>query len=80
MWTHTVSLVILISERLLKELSALQETNFLIQTEVFYASQDADVTPDDEGGYFTWNDEDFRKLLDDEEYKVLAPYFSMTGA
>jgi len=41
----------------------------------FYASQDADVTPDDEGGYFTWTDEDFRKLLDDEEYKVLAPYF-----
>ena len=41
----------------------------------FYASQDADVTPDDEGGYFTWTDEDFRKLLDDEEHKVLAPYF-----
>ena len=41
----------------------------------FYASQDADVTPDDEGGYFTWTDEDFRKLLDDEEYKVLVPYF-----
>jgi uncharacterized protein YyaL (SSP411 family) len=41
----------------------------------FYASQDADVTPDDEGGYFTWTDEDFRKLLDDEEYKVLAAYF-----
>ncbi len=41
----------------------------------FYASQDADVTPDDEGGYFTWTDEDFRKLLEDEEYKVLAAYF-----
>lgn len=41
----------------------------------FYASQDADVTPDDEGGYFTWTDEDFKKLLDNEEYKVLSPYF-----
>ena len=29
----------------------------------FYASQDADVTPDDEGGYFTWTDEDLRSAL-----------------
>lgn len=41
----------------------------------FYASQDADVTPDDEGGYFTWTDDDFRKILTEEEYKVLAPYY-----
>jgi hypothetical protein len=41
----------------------------------FYASQDADVTPDDEGGYFTWTDDDFKNLLDEEEYKVLALYF-----
>lgn len=40
----------------------------------FYASQDADITPDDEGGYFTWTDEDFRRVLDDEEYRVLSPY------
>ena len=40
----------------------------------FYASQDADVTPDDEGGYFTWTDDDFRGLLDDEEYRVMAAY------
>ena len=41
----------------------------------FYASQDADVTPDDEGGYFLWRDEDFKNLLTAEEYKVLSPYF-----
>lgn len=41
----------------------------------FYASQDADVTPDDEGGYFTWTDDDFKGLLNEEEYRVLAPYF-----
>ena len=41
----------------------------------FYASQDADVTPDDEGGYFTWTDEDFRKVLDEEEYRVLSLHF-----
>lgn len=41
----------------------------------FYASQDADVTPDDEGGYFTWTDDEFKSLLTKEEYSVLAPYF-----
>ena len=40
----------------------------------FYASQDADVTPDDEGGYFTWTGEEFRAVLDDEEYRVLSTY------
>ena len=38
----------------------------------FYASQDADVTPDDEGGYFTWTEEDFRNVLNDEEFQVLT--------
>ncbi|HWR58034.1 MAG TPA: thioredoxin domain-containing protein [Thermodesulfovibrionales bacterium] len=38
----------------------------------FYASQDADVTPDDEGGYFTWTEEDFRRVLSEEEYAVLS--------
>jgi len=41
----------------------------------FYASQDADVSPDDEGGYFTWTDEEFRRVLDKEEYEVLALHF-----
>ncbi|RJQ15090.1 MAG: thioredoxin domain-containing protein [Nitrospiraceae bacterium] len=38
----------------------------------FYASQDADVTPDDEGGYFTWTEDDFRKALDEEECAILS--------
>jgi uncharacterized protein YyaL (SSP411 family) len=42
----------------------------------FYASQDADVTPDDEGGYFTWTDQDLRRVLNDEEYKILSLYLS----
>jgi uncharacterized protein YyaL (SSP411 family) len=41
----------------------------------FYASQDADVTPDDEGGYFTWRDEDFRRVLNNEEYQILSLHF-----
>ena len=41
----------------------------------FYASQDADVTPDDEGGYFTWTDEDFRRVLNEDEYRVLSLHF-----
>jgi len=38
----------------------------------FYASQDADVTPDDEGGYFTWTDKDFKKALSEEEHMMLS--------
>ena len=40
----------------------------------FYASQDADVTPDDEGGYFTWTDQEFRRALDPDEYALLSAY------
>ena len=40
----------------------------------FYASQDADVTPDDEGGYFTWTDQELRTALAPEEYAVLSAY------
>ncbi len=38
----------------------------------FFASQDADVTPDDEGGYFTWSADEFRATLTAEEYAVLS--------
>ena len=38
----------------------------------FFASQDADVTPDDEGGYFTWTEDEFRAVLTAEEYAVLS--------
>lgn len=41
----------------------------------FYASQDADVTPDDEGGYFTWTEKDFFRVLTAEEFKVLSMHF-----
>lgn len=41
----------------------------------FYASQDADVTPDDEGGYFTWTDQEFRSVLTQEEHQTLGLYF-----
>ncbi len=40
----------------------------------FYASQDADVTADDEGGYFTWTEEDFKSLLSEEEFRVMKMY------
>jgi hypothetical protein len=40
----------------------------------FYSSQDADITPDDEGGYFIWMDDDFRKILNDDEYRILSSY------
>ncbi|MFZ5998398.1 MAG: thioredoxin domain-containing protein [Nitrospirota bacterium] len=38
----------------------------------FYASQDADVTPDDEGGYFTWTEAELRNVLDDEEFMAIS--------
>ncbi len=38
----------------------------------YYASQDADVTPDDEGGFFTWTREDFHRVLDSGEEEVLS--------
>jgi len=41
----------------------------------FYASQDADITPEDEGGYFTWSRKEFRDALDEEEFRVLTAYF-----
>lgn len=38
----------------------------------FYAAQDADVVPDDEGGYFTWTEDDFKKVLNEDEFRVLS--------
>jgi hypothetical protein len=38
----------------------------------FYFSQDADITPDDEGGYYTWTEEEFRRALEENEYRVLS--------
>jgi len=36
----------------------------------FGASQDADVGLDDDGGYFTWTDDEARAMLDAEEWNV----------
>jgi len=41
----------------------------------FYASEDADVSPDDEGGYFTWSREEFKNVLTEDEYNVLSAYY-----
>ncbi len=41
----------------------------------FSASQDADVTPDDEGGYFTWTDGEIKALVSEEEYDVVSRLF-----
>lgn len=41
----------------------------------FYASQDADVTPDDEGGYFTWTAEELKEVLDPGEERVFSRAF-----
>lgn len=47
--------------------------NVLSDTEGgFYASQDADVTPDDEGGYFTWTEKDIRETLTEEEFRIFS--------
>jgi uncharacterized protein YyaL (SSP411 family) len=44
----------------------------------FYASMDADVTPDDEGGYFTWTDDEMRGILTADEYSAFSLYFTNT--
>ena len=38
----------------------------------FYSSQDADVTPHDEGGYFTWTIDEIKEALTDREYDVIS--------
>jgi uncharacterized protein len=44
----------------------------------FYASMDADVTPDDEGGYFTWTDDEVRSTLTADEHAAFSLYFMHT--
>jgi hypothetical protein len=41
----------------------------------FYASQDADVSPDDDGGYFTWTMDEARAALDEPELEVAALHY-----
>jgi len=41
----------------------------------FYASQDADITLDDDGDYFTWTLDEARSELSEEELAVAAAYW-----
>ena len=44
----------------------------------FYASQDADGRPHDDGDYWTWSQAEFLRALSAEETQVLVPYFGVT--
>jgi uncharacterized protein len=43
----------------------------------FYASQDADVSLDDDGDYFTWTLEELREALIPEEARIMELYFDV---
>ena len=43
----------------------------------FYASQDADVSLDDDGDYFTWTRDEAAEVLTAEEMSVAGPYFDV---
>src|SRR5258708_34767556 len=43
----------------------------------FYASQDADISMDDDGDYFTWTLDEARAVLSGEELKVAALHYDI---
>ncbi|HJZ63817.1 MAG TPA: thioredoxin domain-containing protein [Candidatus Acidoferrum sp.] len=43
----------------------------------FYASQDADYSPDDDGDYFTWTLDEVRAVLTPEESRVIELYYDV---
>lgn len=43
----------------------------------FYASQDADISLEDDGDYFTWTLEEARAVLTDEEAQVACPHYDI---
>lgn len=43
----------------------------------YYASQDADVGPGDDGDYFTWTREEVRAVLSDDEFEVVTRYYDI---
>ncbi len=43
----------------------------------FYASQDADITLDDDGNYFTWTRAEAEAVLSREEMAVAEPYYDI---
>ena len=47
--------------------------------EGFYASQDADAAPGDDGNYWTWSQSELAEVLDGKERKVATLYFHLHG-
>src|SRR5437016_12148369 len=45
----------------------------------FYGSQDADVTPGDDGSYCTSAIDEARAVLSDDEFSVLAEHYHLQG-
>jgi len=43
----------------------------------FYASQDADLSLDDDGDYFTWTRDEAKAALTAEEFAVAAPFYDI---
>ena len=43
----------------------------------FYASQDADISLDDDGDYFTWTVDEARAVLDPAEFELAAKYWDI---
>jgi uncharacterized protein YyaL (SSP411 family) len=43
----------------------------------FYASQDADISLDDDGDYFTWTMEEAKAVLTDDEFQAAALHFDI---
>jgi len=43
----------------------------------FYGSQDADLTLDDDGDYFTWTQSEAKSVLTEEEFKLASVYYDI---
>ena len=43
----------------------------------FYSSQDADISLDDDGDYFTWTEQEMREALSPDEARVMALYYDV---
>ena len=46
----------------------------------FYASQDADITLDDDGDYFTWTRDEAKAVLTDDEFEAAALHYDIEPA
>jgi len=46
----------------------------------FYASQDADISLDDDGDYFTWTRDEAKAVLSDEEFEAAALHYDIEAA